>query len=150
MTATYEPTPNPREDARLYAFLFTNRDAAEYAAEFLDHLDPDEFEDLDRDESPLDDWAHETADGLAAVIYTGQAVALYMSGLLDHEDDDAVAGYLDGLDSTDSATAIIDRLITGLAYEWHRRILREAVESLVEERREAAGDDEDQADEVTA
>jgi hypothetical protein len=148
MTATYEPTPDPRENPSRYAFLFTNRDAAEYAAEFLDHLDPDEFEDLDRDDSPLDDWAHETADGLAAVIYTGRAVALYASGLLD--DEDAVADYLDGLDSTDSATAIIDRLITVLSYEWHRRILRDAVESLVEERREAAGDDDDLADEVTA
>jgi len=141
----YTPTPDPRDNPHGYAYSFTNRDAAEYAAEYLDGLDSIE----DATPDALADWAHETADGMAAVIYTGQAVALYAAGILDNEDDDAVAAHLDGIDHTDGAVQIIDRLVTGLAYEWHRRILAEAVEDAALDRRLAA-DNDDQAPEVTA
>ncbi len=135
----YEPTPDPRENASRYAYLFTNRDAAEYAVEYLDTTDPDDIE--------PSEWAHETADSLAAVIYTGQALALYAAGILDNEDDDAVAASLDGLDHTDGAADIITRLVTGLSFEWHRRVLLEAVEAEIEARADAA-DEDDQADDV--
>lgn len=142
MTDTYTPTPDPRDNANGYAHWFTNRDADEYAAEWLDNLDSIE----DATPDALDEWARETADGMAAVIYTGQACALYAAGLLDHEDDDLARAYL-GESTAGSAVKRIDRTITALAYEWHRRILLDAAETLLAER---TADDDDQAEEVTA
>lgn len=101
-----------------YAHQFTTFDADEYAREAYDRgdlADPDK-------------WAHETADGLEAVIYTWQALALYATGMLDNEDDDAIKPQ-----DTSSAVGIIDGLVTGLSYEWHRRILADAALRVLEE-----------------
>lgn len=101
-----------------YAFQFTNTYADEYAREAYERGDL----------THPDDWAHEQADGMAAVIYTGQALALYMTGLFDHEDDDLVTP-----PDTSSAVATIDGLAVGLSYAWHRRILEAAAERVLEE-----------------
>ena len=131
MNDTYEVTPDPTENASRYAYLFTNRDATEYATEWLDSLDEDEHADPDE----IDEWAHETADGMAAVIYTGQALALYAAGITADEDDDALAGMFAG---GESAAETMNSLATGLAYVWHRRILTDAARAVVAERDDEA------------
>lgn len=123
---------DPRTDPHGYAYAFTNEYAPAYAREAIEAGDV-------TDVDSAEEWAHETADSLAAVIYTGQAVALFASGLFDNEDDDAAAGAYAG---EDSALAGIDAAITALSYTWHKRVLSEAVEELLEERE----DDDDSAD----
>ena len=125
MNDTYEVTPDPTVNASRYAYLFTNRDATEYAAEWLDSLDGPATDD------DIDEWAHETADGMAAVIYTHPALALYAAGTTADEDDDALAGMFAG---GESAAETINGLATGLAYVWHRRILTDAARAVVAER----------------
>ena len=126
MNDTYEVTPDPTVNASRYAYLFTNRDATEYAAEWLDSLDEDE----PATDDDIDEWAHETADGMAAVIYTGQALALYAAGITADEDEDGYAEFAGG----ESVPQIINQLATGLAYAWHRRILADAARAVVAER----------------
>lgn len=141
MSESYVETPSPLDNPNGYAYWLTNRDAAEYAAEYLDGLDS--IKDADPGT-----WAHETADGMAAVIYTGQAVALYAADILDNEDDDLARA---AMNAASSAHEAITDAITALSYEWHRRILAEAIEEAIEERtNEDDEDDEDQAPEVTA
>lgn len=123
---------DPRTDPHGYAYAFTNEHAPAYAREAIEAGDV-------TDEDSAEEWAHETADSMAAVIYTGQAVALYASGLFDNEDDDAASGAYAG---EDSALAGIDAAIVALSFTWHKRILSEAVEELLEERE----DDDDSAD----
>ena len=117
-------------DPRAYAYAFTNTDAPAYAAEWLDSLDS--LEDAEQEAS---DWAHEQADSMAAVIYTYQALTLYTAGITDDEDDDMIPATLAG---DEHASEVINTLVTGLSYAWHRRILEEAAGDLIEERRQAA------------
>lgn len=119
---------DPRTDPHGYAYAFTNEHAPAYAREAIEG---GAVTDVDSAE----EWAHETADSLAAVIYTGQAIALFASGLFDNEDDDAAAGAYAG---EDSALAGIDAAITALSYTWHKRILLDAAENALEEAREEA------------
>lgn len=124
-------------DPRAYAYALVNTDAPAYAAEWLDSLDPDE---IDNAEDTVTDWAHEQADGMAAVIYTYQALALYTAGITDDEDDDMIEPTLAG---DEHASEVINTLVTGLSYVWHRRILEDAARELLAERLEAAESDED-------
>lgn len=107
---------DPRTDPHGYAYAFTNVTAPELAREALSWV---------TDEYSAEEWAHETADSMAAVIYTGQAVALYAAGIITDEDDDVAAVGLQGEGM--SATERIDQAITALSYVWHRRVLSEAV-----------------------
>jgi hypothetical protein len=106
-------------NASNYAYAFTSVDAPAYAREWLSD-NPEASED------DISEWAHETADGMAAVIYTGQAVALYASGLFDDEDET-----LADMDPSLGAVACIDAAVTTLSYTWHRRILTQAAESVL-------------------
>lgn len=109
-------------NASNYAYTFTNEDAPEYAREWLSD-NPEAGED------DVSDWAHETAGWAAAVIYTGQALALYVSGLLDHEDDDLADMALRGVGL--GACERIDAAVEALSYTWHRRILTQAAEAVL-------------------
>ena len=125
---------DPRTDPHGYAYAFTNEHAPAYAREAIEAGDV-------TDVDSAEEWAHETADSLAAVIYTGQAIALFASGLFDNEDDDAAGSAYAG---EDSALAGIDAAIVALSYTWHKRILLDAAENALEEAREEAalaGDD---------
>ena len=121
---------DPRTNPSGYAYAFTNEWAPAYAREAIE-------EGTVTDTDSAEEWAHETADSLAAVIYTGQAVALYASGLFDDEDDDGASGAYAG---EDSVVAGIDAACVALSYTWHKRILSEAAEELLSERE---GDDSD-------
>ena len=123
---------DPRTNPSGYAYAFTNEWAPAYAREAIEG---GTVTDIDSAE----EWAHETADSLAAVIYTGQAVALYASGLFDSEDDDGASGAYAG---EDSVVAGIDAACVALSYTWHKRILSEAVEELLGEREDDDSDDD--------
>lgn len=123
---------DPRTNPTGYAYAFTNDYAPAYAREAIE-------EGTVTDTDSAEEWAHETADSLAAVIYTGQAVGLYASGLFDSEDDDLAASAYAG---EDSALAGIDAACVALSYTWHRRILSEAVEELLSEREDDDSDDD--------
>lgn len=128
---------DPRTNPSGYAYAFTNEYAPAYAREAIE-----EGTVTDTDTPGVltpEEWAHETADSLAAVIYTGQAVALYASGLFDSEDDDGASGAYAG---EDSVVAGIDAAIVALSYTWHKRILCEAVEELLGEREDDDSDDD--------
>lgn len=105
--------------ANTYAYQFTNHDAPAYAREALEYGYLVTGYDID-------DWAHETADGMHAVIYTHEALDLYAAGITSEEDDDAIIPQ-----NTSSAAAIIDSLVTGLSFVWHKRILTEAAEAAI-------------------
>lgn len=113
----------PTENASAYAYHFVNDLAPEYAR--------DAIADGVTDEDSAREWVHETADSLSAVIYTGQATALYAAGIYDYEDDDLVSSAMSGDDT--SAVARIDRGITALSYVWHARVLLEAITELLTE-----------------
>lgn len=127
---------DPRTNPSGYAYAFTHEYAPAYAREAI------EAGTVTSADTPgvltSDEWAHETADSLAAVIYTGQAVALYASGLFDSEDDDLAAS---AFAEEESAVAGIDAAIVALSYTWHVRILSEAVEELLKGRENDDSDD---------
>ena len=113
-------------NARAYVYAFTNDEAPAYARDWLAY-NPEAGED------DISEWAHETADSMAAVIYTGQAIALYATGLFDDEDEDLADVALDNNDASRRLGAgerIADACIA-LSYTWHRRILIEAAESVL-------------------
>ena len=116
---------DPITNASGYAYAFTNTDAPAYARDAIDLGDVTDFD-------SAEEWAHETADSMAAVIYTGQAVALYAAGIITDEDDDLAAAALQGEGM--SVTERIDQAITTLSYAWHKRILLAAVERLLRDR----------------
>jgi hypothetical protein len=107
--------------ANAYAYAFTNDDAPAYAREWLT-ANPE------AGEGDISDWAHETADGIGAVVYTGQAIALYATGLFDDEDEDLADMALDNNDASlrlGAGERIADACMA-LSYTWHRRVLEEA------------------------
>ena len=104
-------------NASTYAYAFTNVDAPAYAREWL-------TANSEVGEADVWEWAHETADGMQAVIYTGQATALYAIGLLDDEDED-LADMALGRVGLGAGERIADAIVA-LSYTWHRKILTEA------------------------
>ena len=115
-------------NASTYAYAFTNVDAPAYAREWLT-ANPE------AGDGDVLEWAHETADGMGAVIYTGQALALYAIGLLDDEDEDLADMALDANDAhlSPSAGERIDHAIVALSFVWHRRVLEDAARVVLAE-----------------
>ena len=104
-------------NASTYAYAFTNVDAPAYAREWLT-ANPE------AGDADVLEWAHETADGMGAVIYTGKAIVLYAIGLLDDEDEDLADMVLDGV-GRGAGERIADAVVA-LSYTWHRRVLEDA------------------------
>jgi hypothetical protein len=108
---------DPRSSASDYVWEFLNETAPRYAREAIESGDLS---------ASLEDWAWETAEGMAAVIYTGQAAALWAAGTFDEEDAELVGEVL--ADATADPLARMDRAVEVLSLEWHRRVLTEAAE----------------------
>ena len=111
-------------NASNYAYAFTNVDAPAYAREWL-------TDNPEAGEDDISEWAHETADGMGAVIYTGQALALYAAGVTATEDEDLADMALQGVGV--GACERIDAATVALSYTWHRRILTQAAEDILSE-----------------
>jgi hypothetical protein len=109
---------DPRSSVSDYVWEFHNETAPRYARESI--------ESGDLNAALLEDWAWETAEGMAAVIYTGQAAALWAAGTFDEEDAELVGEVL--ADATADPLARMDRAAEVLSLEWHRRLLTEAAE----------------------
>ena len=110
-------------NASTYAYAFTNVDAPAYAREWL-------TANSEVGEADVWEWAHETADGMGAVIYTGQATALYAIGLFDDEDEDLADMALGRVGRAGERLA---DAIVALSYTWHRRILTDAAAGVLAE-----------------
>jgi hypothetical protein len=106
-----------------YAYQFTNTDAPAYALEAIENGDI-------TDDDTANDWAHETADSMAAVIYTAQSRALYAAGITSNEDDELANSALSN--PGNSADERTDAAITAFAYTWHHRILLETATEALE------------------
>ena len=90
-----------------YAYEFGKR-AYEYAREALDNHE--------LDSTNVEEWAHETANNLEAVIYYHQALALFAGGYFDEVDDEYARQPGQRMDN---AQLTILNLCCALSYTWH-------------------------------
>ena len=107
---------NPHNHAAEFVAL-----ADEYAREALEHGE--------LDSTNIDEWANETAQGLEAVIYYHQALALFAAGYFDEVDDEYAT---QSWRTVDNAQLMILNLCCALSYTWHCDRLIEAATKIID------------------
>lgn len=106
-----------------HASEFNARGADEYAREAI------EYGELDR--TNVEEWAHETAQCLDAVIYYYQALALFAAGYFDDTDDEAAT---QNGSMADGAHLAILNMCCALSHTWHCDRLMEAATKIMDNR----------------